>query len=342
MMPPVGRAGQTLWVACLAAFCARPAFAEDRARQTTARLEWTRGPDAESCVDGPGLEAAVSRRWGREVFVDDSSADIVVKGFAKRGAQGGWSVRLELEHTDGNKLGSREIVTRAPDCSSLDDSVALALGLMLDLTERASPPVEAPQASVAPPPSVSGPPITIPKETPAARARWHFEATIGGEIAVGLLPGLAIGARPAVALEPPRFWRIEFGGTIWQDRSAGSDQAGARISMWTLDLAVCPISTSWQRFAASVCVAQRAGKIAGEGMGFDSNVATDDTFLSAEARAGLTWIVAGPLILRAGFGLAAPFVRFRFVYREDPGNIATVYQMPPVAGIVGLGMGAHF
>jgi len=68
----VGRVGQTFfWFACLAAVFARPVRADERVTPAKARLEWTRAGDAENCVDGPGLEAAVSRRWGREVFVDD-------------------------------------------------------------------------------------------------------------------------------------------------------------------------------------------------------------------------------------------------------------------------------
>jgi hypothetical protein len=320
---------------------ARPLTAQEEAKPAKARLEWTRAPNAEACIDGPALEAAVSRRWGREVFVTESNADVVVRGTVRRRANGGWSVRLDLERPDGGKLGSREIVTRAPDCSSLDDSVALALGLMLDLTERSAPRVEALRAS-NPLENVAQPPITIPKETLARRAPWWFETTVGGEAAVGILPGVAFGARLAIAIEPPQFWRIELGGTAWQNRTTSSEPAGAELSMWTIDFAICPLSTSRERFSAAACVAQRAGKIVAEGQGFDLNATADETLLTAEARAGASWQFAGPLVLHGAFGLSTPFVRFRFVYRDDQGNVTSVYRMAPVAGFVALGIGARF
>jgi hypothetical protein len=112
--------------------------------------------------------------------------------------------------------------------------------------------------------------------------------------------------------------------------------------MWTIDFAICPLSTSRERFSAAACVAQRAGKIVAEGQGFDLNATADETLLTAEARAGASWQFAGPLVLHGAFGLSTPFVRFRFVYRDDQGNVTSVYRMAPVAGVVALGIGARF
>src|SRR5262245_19918567 len=131
MMPPVSRTARLL-IAALTFFASlleSLAAIGEEPTPTKARLEWRRGENSDECIGGPALKEAVDRRWGRRVFVDDSSADVVVKGTVRR-RRGAWSVHLELERADGSKLGSRDIVTRSSECSSLDDSVALALGLM--------------------------------------------------------------------------------------------------------------------------------------------------------------------------------------------------------------------
>jgi hypothetical protein len=324
--------------AFFASFLASLAATAEQRTPTTARLEWRRAEGTESCIDGASLAEAVDRRWGRKVFVDDPSASVLVKGVVDR-PRGAWRVHLELERADGSKLGSRDIVTGAPDCSSLDDSVALALGLMLDLTER-PPETEESRAVNAPP--ASGPPITIPEETAAARVPWRFEPALGGEAAVGLLPGLTLGARVAMAIEPPRLWRIEVGGTLWQKQDAETGPMGAHLSMWTLDVAICPLSVEDEKLNAWACLAQRAGTVRATGVGFDRNVAQNDTFLGAEARLGATWAFASPFVVHAAFGLVAPLVRLAFVYRDEQGDTAALYRMPPVAGTLGVGIGARF
>jgi hypothetical protein len=339
MMPPVSRAAR-LCIAALTSFTSllvSLAAIGQEPTPTRARLEWKRGENSDACIDGPALKEAVDRRWGRRVFVDDATGDVIVKGMVKR-RRGAWSVHLELERADGSKLGSRDIVTRSSECSSLDDSVALALGLMLDLTERA----EAPGGAQGGSPLPAKPPITIPEETVAPRVPWRFEPTLAGEAEVGLMPGVAFGGRLALGIEPPRVWRIEAGGTLWQERDAQIGSAGTRFSMWTLDLAICPVSMGQEPLNAWICIAQRAGTVRAEGTGFDRNAVQRETFLAAEARSGLTWAFAGPLVLHAAFGLEVPLVRLEFVFRDAEGDLRSVYRMSPIAGVLGVGIGARF
>jgi hypothetical protein len=217
--------------------------------------------------------------------------------------------------------------------------VALALGLMLDLSEQSRTSSETPHEGGPPP---ERPPITIPMETMAPRIPWRFEPTLGGEAAIGFLPGLALGGRLTIAVEPPRLWRIEMGGTIWQERDAESGPGGARLSMWTLDLAICPLSIEQKALNAWACLAQRAGTVRAEGVGFDRDASQKDTFLAAGGRFGATWAFASPFVIHAAFGLEAPLVRLAFVYRDAQGDIGSVYRMSPVAGTLGLGIGARF
>jgi len=112
--------------------------------------------------------------------------------------------------------------------------------------------------------------------------------------------------------------------------------------MWTVDIAICPLAFEGQSLNAWACLAQRAGMVRAEGVGFDRNAAQNDTFLAAEARFGATWAFASPFVVHAAFGLDAPLVRLGFVYRDANGGVGAVYRMSPVAGTASVGIGARF
>src|SRR4051794_31300673 len=94
--------------------CARA----EEVESVNARLSWHRLPGAESCIDGESLEASINSRWRRQVFVEDRDAELVVEGKVGRSAPDRWSASIEMRRADGTSLGSRELVTRASDCSA--------------------------------------------------------------------------------------------------------------------------------------------------------------------------------------------------------------------------------
>jgi hypothetical protein len=309
----------------------------------SARLEWRQEPGAEACLDGESLKRAVNERWGRSVFVDTPSADILLQGsIGHSEATGGWHASLDLRRSDGTSLGSRELVTAAPDCSSLDDSVALAVGLMLDVSrhrvaeERR---LTDEHAKRAPEAVLDGPAISIPKETLPRREPFRVEPSIGAETAVGLLPGWGLAARAGLAIVPPRFVRLEAAVAFFlQNDEHAAGGRGARFSAWTAELAICPVS--WQKGAirADACLTERFGQVRAVGFGFAESETAMEPLSAVGLREVATLQLARPLALFLGVGVEAPFVRYRFVFADVTGGARAIYRMPPVMGSGALGL----
>src|SRR5262249_12420732 len=158
-------------------------------------------------------------------------------------------------------LGSRDLETGAnDDCKALGEAVALASGLMLDVSRRlieeertaaaatsgegapgsATPPSPPP----APAPLVKlpdRPPLAIP-ESPRRIGAVRVEPSLGVELAAGLLPGVAVGARAGVAIAPSRFAELALGATFFDGRDATvSGGRGAEFQAFSVDAALCPL-----------------------------------------------------------------------------------------------------
>lgn len=344
------------------ALCSVNAHAREPER-TAARLEWHREADAESCIAAEELTLAVNRRWKHRVFASTGSEDIVVRGTVGRTNASTWSARIELTRADGTSLGSRELVTTAADCSALDDSVALAVGLMLDVSrqrlleeQQHAAPEASPEGPGGPKAtgSTAGPKATgrtagpepqsiaIPSQTLAPRQPWRFEAALSPEIGVGMLPGPGLAARGELAVEPPRFWRLSLAFALWESRDAGDAGRGAHFSSWTADLALCPVEVAKSSIVAHLCAVERVGQVTADGFGVAHPATADALFHSAGLRATARWEFAPPFSLVIGADASAPFVRYRFVYRDVTGAPAAVYRMAPVNGDADLGVSVRW
>src|SRR5580692_3933573 len=96
-------------------------------------LSWVRLAGAEACVGLRDVARAVEKRLGRPVFVAPTRADVAVEGRIERARpSGGWRAVITVSDERGAVRGTRELRTDAADCRALDDSIALALALMID------------------------------------------------------------------------------------------------------------------------------------------------------------------------------------------------------------------
>lgn len=325
---------------CATLLGARPLRAETES--VTARLEWRQEPAAEACLDGDALKRAVNRRWGRSVFAESASPDIVLRGTIGHAEPKGWAVSLTLSRADGTSLGSRELVTAAPSCSSLDDSVALAVGLMLDVSrqriaeERRAAAEPTTKAQPAP---LDGPPIAIPKETLPSRDPWRVEPSIALETAVGLLPGWGLAPRAGIAIVPPRFVRVEAAVSLFlpDEETAGAGR-GARFSGHTAELAVCPVSLHTESLRADACLTERVGAVRAAGFGFTESSTATELVAAIGAREVATLTLVRPLALFLGLGVEAPFLRYRFVFGDSAGGARVLHRMAPIVGTGALGL----
>ena len=188
-----------------------------------AELEWHEAPAGGNCIDAERLASTVEQRLGRQVFVPHDSADVRVRGGITR-IDGRWVVKIELASAAGDAMGERDLETESPDCSSLDDSLALVLAVMLDIPKTRVPEPVAPAAPAPTTPAALAPAapvprtsiLRLPRDTPPRRPSTRIEAGLGGVVTYGLLPQVAWGLRAHVAVAPPSFWKfgVSFSGYL--------------------------------------------------------------------------------------------------------------------------------
>ncbi len=293
-------------------------------------------------MDAQALRSAVESRLGRRVFVPRKQADVVVRGRLEVARGGdGWTADLALESGAGQPMGKRTLSTHADDCSALDASLALIVALMIDIPreELPAPPTTAPP----PPPAAHTTTIQLPRETPAPRRPWGFEADGRGVGALGLMPGVALGVGVGVGVEPPGFWFTELDGDLWMTRRVDSSSggSGSRFSLQSVSLYLCPLALGSFRLRFRACVGQRVGRLVADGFGFDENRREPRVVYNPGMRARLTVGLVGPLVLGAGLGLEVPLARDRFTATRASGASEELFRMAPVVGTAEVVLGVR-
>jgi hypothetical protein len=297
------------------------------------------GSGTSACLEARQLERAVERRLKRRVFVPGAGADLALRVvFAKREEQ--LEARIELANPDGTPRGSRTLVTSG-HCSSLDDSLALSVALLVDEPPDPEPtPVEPPSPveGAAKPPAVStSRVIVIPREVAAPREPWHVRIGASGKGAWGVLPDVRGAFALHVTLVPNGFWAIQLQGDgFWPADAPRDESSGARFHLFRAGLSLCPELLTTPAFAAALCAGQRLSWLTVEGYGFDHDVTQRRLgyalSLGGEGRLRLV----GPVSLRAYLGVEVPLVRDRFT--SGGRNSTELFKLSPAAilGEIGL------
>jgi hypothetical protein len=325
----------------------------EETESVTARLEWRRS--RAGCIDAGSLAAEVNARWGRPVFVDQGSTDLVLSGDVGR-SEHGYSATIELKRVGGASLGSRRLETKSKDCRALDDSVALAVGLMLDVSrarvveerreQQAAKDAVAAEATKprpdepAPPPEpvFVGPPIAVPPERSHARP-FTFEPWVGGELAIGLLSAPSFGGRAGVSLEPPGFARLDVGASWFLPVDERADEArGVRLSALAVDLGLCVDEWESDTLRLHVCVIERVGRVRASGLGLSEPVTASELLFNAGIRQVGTLRLGRLFSLRLAASLEVPLVRYRFVFDDIDHERQVAYEMNQLSGALEFGL----
>jgi hypothetical protein len=321
-------------LAVLAAAC--PALGEAPLRTTS--LGWVRMPGAEGCIATRVLAQAVERRLGRSVFVSAAHADVSVEGRVERTAQpAGWRALITLSSDAGETLGTRELRSDKESCSALDEELALVIAVMIDPEAALSPPPPPPpRPPPAPPPLVRE--VVVKREvgpaptprTPAPKP-WHTGFELGPTFALGLLPGIGVGATVRARLEPPWGPVIELGGAVYAPSDADVGDQGATFFLAEGFLGLCPLRSRVVGFQVEGCLSFAAGALRSGGFGFPLSSAKEQLVLNPTLEGRLRRRIVGPLTIGLGIALAAPIVRDRFFFRTPAGEEREVFRMSAVA-----------
>lgn len=318
-----------------------------------AELEWHEAPGGGNCIDAERLAATVEERLGRRVFAPHAQSDVRVRGGITRSGDR-WLVTIELTSAAGDPMGERDLETQSPDCSSLDDSLALVLAVMLDIPktkvpEPAAPAAPVPTAPIAPTQPTPPQPVPrtstlrLPKDTPPRRPSTVIEAGLAGVASYGLLPKIAWGLRAHLAVTPPSFWKfgVSFSGYRSVKETDNHVNAGASFSPVQLGVFVCPLVLEGAvNFEA--CTLQHVGRLRVEGFGFDENQKQSRPYVNLGADLGLGIPLVGPLRLRIGAILEAPLLRETFRYGSQNGEEPSLFRMNPLVVTGQIGVAAQF
>jgi hypothetical protein len=309
------------------------------------RLELVRGPGAEACVDAGRLERMVERRLGRRVFDTSPSAELELR--VRLSAGSGWKAVMNLSDS-GGLLGIRELSTAAPHCSSLDDSVALVVALLVDTPperpERTQVPAQPafeskPGAEVRRTTTARPTRIVLPEDTFAGREPMRWDVRAGGIAVVGILPGIAPGFGLSAGLRWSRGPWIRLLGELFPARDEGlvAGTSGASFSLVRAGAEVCAVSWKSSAVALEACMGQRVGRLRAAGFGFDANRETARFHYSLAAGGNAAIPLSPAFGIEVGLRAELPLLRDRFTARADEATEVKVFQGFPVGGIAAVG-----
>lgn len=339
------------------ALCARPALAAEPPTQPRVgvRLDVKREPGTEQCVSTSALEQAVEARLRRAVFVDEASAPLLIRLRLAQRAKRVWAAELQLENDAGQNLGERTLTTTAQHCSSLDDSLALVVALLVDAPlsereqasqrQRVSAPEHKAQAetnsgALGSPATPKATLIELPPSTLGPRQPWRWEASLGASLALGLLPGVALGLELGVSGKPagaPEL-RLFAGGYAPREAYAGPNDAGARFAALFVGLELCPLEGQLHTVRWSACAGQNVTWFHAAAFGYDQNSTADRLIYAFLARGALLVPVAGPVSARLSAGAELPLSRPVFVYGTGANAEQSVFEVNPLIGAIEAGL----
>jgi hypothetical protein len=309
--------------------------ADERARAT---LEWYRSEEAAECLDAPALATAVQAGLNRTVFVSSAQADLRIKVSLGRPAEEQWLADIDLEDPNGKKLGHRELTIRAPQCSAMDESLALVVSLMVDVTRE----------SLRPQPAVVQPLPRIERKLPQAERvpspadRWHESLFMLGSARIGQLPGLGRGMSVAGELGPPRSWFALISATVWAPAQTSHENSGAKFWLGTAEASLCGTTQSNWHNELSLCVGQQMGLLDSRAYGFDVNRKGSTIFYDLTFRLRMTWWAASALGLHLGLGAGLPLVQNEFFGTRADGSTVRILSRPALVPLADIGVGFRF
>ncbi len=309
-----------------------------------------------TCPGVRDFKAVVVGRLGSDPFTADAPKHVLVLIAA---SDGGLEGRLEWRDEKGNWAGDQTFPVHTKDCTELVRTMGFALAVQINLLAmeqsaevadgRAPEQPKAPSApdkKEAPAPPVA--PVRAPPVAPVrvqtaddeddgtsesgGHARWAFSLGAGGSLGVGLLPNATALGRVfgSVALGPAS---LELGGELSTGAGASrADGGGFNAHAWFATAAVCGTGPPW-----SICLLTRAGAVKVEGRRVDVPASPGGKSILTGLRLGAEERVGSSLFFAERLEGLVNLTRWTVTLDGIP-----VWKAPPLAGVVGVDVGAIF
>lgn len=316
------------------------AASEAAPERASASLEWKKSAPAAECLDGESLATAVESALHRKVFVDQSLADFVIRVSLDRVATERWSATIDLKDPGGRKLGHRELTVQAAQCSAINESLALMVSLMADVS-RESVRAPAPVDAAASKREKDEPRQVIPREA-APDAHWHKLFYLLGSSRVGQLPGFGRGITLQGELGSPQGWSAFMSATAWAPAETSVEAAGAKYRLLTADTNVCAVTRTEWRANLAWCFGQQLGRLDARAFGFDVNRKQATVLYDLTLRIRMTWWATSVVGLHLGLGAAFPLAQEEFYGTRADGSTVRLMSRPIVVPLADLGLGLRF
>lgn len=303
---------------------------------TSYRVQWTRAPGAEACIDTPALLVGVEARLGRPIGTAPVEAR-VIDGHVER-AGDGYHARIVVRDEQGATLGERELDEPSGHCGALDAKLTLVIALAIDsdaVARRAADPI-------APTPTITAPAqsVTVVQPTPHGTP-WRLELGVFGVAALGVMPGAGGGGGVAVAIDAPSVPVIVASGNWWAPDHTSVAAGGSRFTRMGGGLEICPQLFARDRVELAACVGVDVARMTATGFDFDRNARVTDWVVHGVGLAALSWRFGTRWRLVAAAGSWVPITRPRFVY-ESGAAMRVVYEAPPAAAVLRVGWAVRF
>jgi len=337
-------------------------------------LNWVRLPGAEGCITAAELAQRVEARLERSVFVLAQDAELAFDGYVQPRASGGFAAHLAVSNARGQVLGARDVESAEVSCRGLDDALVLITaltlfpgdfglssgGIALDEDTNArlhalfgDEPSELDPASLpaAPAPEPAAPPLAARAELPAQpdrdqpSARKNVALEAAPVLAIGVLPGAALGVSAELTVRFPELWpiRAAFGHFFERDARAEKLTSGtASFERNELMLLGCPLSPD-DALAVELCMGAVFGVMSVSSEGFaDGGIEASDVVLDLAGQAGARMSFWGGVLVRASLTANLPIVQRNYEYQALNAADEPLFRSAQVGLRAQIGLGAEF
>jgi len=308
--------------------------------RASAFLRWNKSAQAAECLDRDRFAMVIETALQRKVFVEVTRADLVISVSLEHLAPERWSAAIDLEDPGGKRLGHRELSMRAAQCSAIDQSLALVVSLMVDVS-RESLHSLAPVDAVAPKGEKDDSLQVNPREQ-VPRTHWLPMLYLLGSARVGQLSGLGRGITMGGELGSPHGWSAAMSATAWAPAQTSIEDAGAIYRLVTADTNLCAVTRTAWRVDLSGCVGQQIGWLDSRAFGFDVNRKQSALLYDLTLRIRMTWWATSVIGLHWGLGAAFPFVQDGFYGTRADGSTVRLLSRPNAVPLADFGLGLRF